>query len=57
LYPDFVPDVFLRLWKTDLSPEERYQREKMLSTAREEWEKKLESSGHMILSKPRTATQ
>ena len=37
LYPDLVPNVFLRLQKMDLEPEELYQRNLLAKEVKESW--------------------
>jgi hypothetical protein len=51
LYPDFVPDVFTRLWETRLEPKERLERKRIYEQSKMEWynrlcDQKLLASNH-----------
>ena len=47
LYPDMVPNVFYRLWKTDYEPEEKRQRMMIMAEAKQTWRRRLKDQGRL----------
>ena len=47
LYPDLVPNVYLRLWRQDFPPEEFNHRKRMLKEAKRAWRKRLKAQGKL----------